>query len=37
LEAFLAFASDNFDKPQYKGTLPPVLFMPEEHAFVVCA
>ncbi|KAJ9508194.1 hypothetical protein QJQ45_021561, partial [Haematococcus lacustris] len=36
LESFLQFCSDNYDKPAHKGRLPPVLYMPDNRAFVVC-
>ncbi len=36
LTKFIKFCSDNYDKPQYMGKLPPVLFMEENNTFVVC-
>ncbi len=36
LSKFIKFCSDNYDKPQYVGKLPSVLFMEENNSFVVC-
>lgn len=36
LVSCLQFCSDNYDKPQFKGKLPAVLYMEDSNSFVVC-
>lgn len=33
---FLKFCSDNYERPEFKGNLPAVLYLEDTRSFVVC-